>query len=192
MTNMENKDQQANQEPADNQEQPIEQEQDTKAAELELENADKEDPTESALEKQLQECNDKYLRLVAEFDNFRKRTAREKAEIITNASESLIISLLEVLDDSDRALQEMDKSATEEPIKEGIHLVFKKFRNLLEKKGLTEIEAIHADFDTDYHEALTEIPAPTPELVGKVVDQVGKGYKLNDKVIRHAKVVVGK
>lgn len=147
---------------------------------------------ENPLQNQLNEVNDKYLRLVAEFDNYRKRVAREKLDLIKNASEDLIISLLETLDDYDRASDQLEKSTDIESIKEGIHLIFSKFKKTLENKGLTEMSTVNEDFNVDLHEALTEIPAPTEEMKGKVIDQITKGYKLNDKVIRHAKVVVGK
>jgi molecular chaperone GrpE len=144
------------------------------------------------LEKQVQETNDKYLRLVAEFDNFRKRNAKERLELQKTASESLMTSLLEVIDDSDRAVQQMENSDNVAQIKEGISLVFNKFKNILVAKGLTAMDAKGTDFDVEQHEAITEIPAPTPDLVGKVVDEVQKGYLLGDKIIRYAKVVVGK
>lgn len=149
------------------------------------------DPLAEAEEK-IKELNDKYLRLVAEFDNFRKRMMRERQELIKNASEELIGQMLEVLDDMDRAAAQMDTNQDPSILKEGVSLVFQKFRKLLEAKGLTEIPAIGEDFNTDLHEAITEIPAGDESKVGKVIDQVSKGYKLNDKVIRHAKVVVGK
>lgn len=147
---------------------------------------------QAALETQLKEVNDKYLRLAAEFDNYRKRMAKEKIDWIKNASEELIVHLLEVLDDTDRAVQQMEQTEDPKMIKEGVHLVFQKLKKKLESKGLEEIPAINEPFDTDLHEAITEIPAPTEDLKGKVIDQVSKGYKLNDKVIRHSKVVVGK
>lgn len=146
----------------------------------------------AAMETQLQEANDKYLRLAAEFDNFRKRNAREKQDLIKNASEDLILSLLEVLDDSERAAQQMETSDDWESVKQGIQLIFQKLKKVLEQRGLQEIEAINEPFNTDLHEAITEIPAGSEEQKGLVMDQVIKGYKLNDKVIRHSKVVVGK
>lgn len=144
------------------------------------------------LEAQLKEVNDKYLRLVAEFDNFRKRTAKEKIELVKSAGEEVIKSLLDVLDDSERAAKQMESSEDLVQIKEGITLVFNKLRGVLQAKGLKAMESKEQVFDTELHEAITEIPAPTEELKGKVLDEVQKGYYLNDKIIRHAKVVVGK
>ena len=149
---------------------------------------------ESELEKlkaELEAGKDKYLRLVAEFDNFRRRSAKERIELAQTAGCEVTQDLLEVLDDSDRAQKQLDSSDGKE-VKEGVTLVFNKLRSLLQSKGLKPMEAIGKDFDPDLHEAITEIPAPTKELKGKVVDEVVKGYYLNDKIIRHAKVVVGK
>jgi len=149
---------------------------------------------ESALEQAkeaLEESKDKYLRLVAEFDNFRRRTAKERMELIQTAGRDVISSLLDVLDDADRAQPQLDVSEDKQ-VKEGVTLVFNKLRTTLQAKGLKPMEAIGADFNPDLHEAITEIPAPTEALKGKVVDQVTKGYYLNEKIIRHAKVVVGK
>lgn len=149
---------------------------------------------ESELEKlkaELEAAKDKYLRLVAEFDNFRRRTAKERIELVQTAGREVIQDLLEVLDDSDRAQKQLD-SAEGKEVKEGVSLVFNKLRSVLQSKGLKPMESIGRDFDADLHEAITEIPAPTEKLKGKVVDEVIKGYYLNDKIIRHAKVVVGK
>lgn len=139
----------------------------------------------------LEESKDKYLRLVAEFDNFRRRTAKERIELIQTAGRDVITSLLDVLDDADRAQQQLENSEDKQ-VKEGVTLVLNKLRNNLQAKGLKPMEAVGAEFNPDLHEAITEIPAPTEALKGKVVDQVTKGYYLNDKIIRHAKVVVGK
>lgn len=139
-----------------------------------------------SLENELSESKDKYLRLAAEFDNFRRRTAKEKIELIQTASKDVITDLLEVLDDIDRA------SAQLEGKDEGVLLVFNKLKNTLIAKGLKEMNAVGTEFDPELHDAITEISAPTPELVGKVLDEITKGYYLNDKIIRHAKVVVGK
>ncbi len=158
----------------------------------EMTNDAEEDGKVQQLEQQLKETQDKYLRLVAEFDNFRKRTAKEKIELIKSAGEEVIKSLLDVLDDSERAMQQMKNSDDVALIKEGVSLVFSKLHNTLQSKGLKAMEAQNQDFDTELHEAITEIPAPTEELKGKVVDEIVKGYLLNDKIIRHAKVVVGK
>lgn len=144
------------------------------------------------LENQIKEANDRYLRLVAEFDNFRKRTAKEKMELTKSAGEDIIKSLLDVVDDSERAMKQMETSEDLNLIKEGIQLVFNKLKNTLHAKGLKAMESKEQDFDTELHEAITEIPAPTEALKGKVLDEVIKGYYLNDKIIRHAKVVVGK
>jgi len=144
------------------------------------------------LENQLKESNDRYLRLVAEFDNFRKRTAKEKMELTKTAGEDIIKSLLDIVDDSERAAKQMETSDDLGLIKEGINLVFNKLKNTLQARGLKAMESKEQDFDVELHEAITEIPAPTEALKGKVLDEVIKGYYLNDKIIRHAKVVVGK
>lgn len=144
------------------------------------------------LQAELQEQKDKYLRLMAEFDNFRRRTAKERIELIQTAGKDVIVSLLDVLDDCDRAEKQLQSSDDIAVQKEGIQLVFNKLRSNLQSKGIKVMESIHADFDVEKHEAITEIPAPAEELKGKVLDEVMKGYYLNDKIIRFAKVVVGK
>lgn len=144
------------------------------------------------LRQELQEQKDKYLRLMAEFDNFRRRTAKERLELIQTAGKEVIASMLEVLDDCDRAEKQLQANADAEQVKTGVQLVFNKLRSNLQSKGLKVMETKGTDFDADMHEAITEIPAPTPDLAGKVVDEVEKGYYLNDKIIRFAKVVVGK
>ena len=144
------------------------------------------------LQAEIQELKDKYLRQVAEFDNFRKRTARESLELRLTAGREVISSLLEVLDDCDRAEKQIQSSNDINAIKEGIQLVFNKLRAILQAKGVKPMQSIGKDFDPDQHEAITEIPAPNQELKGKVVDEIEKGYYLNDKIIRFAKVVVGK
>ena len=136
------------------------------------------------------ELNDKYLRLFSEFDNFRKRTAKEKLDLTVTASENVIKDILPVLDDFERALQNMEKNGNEADL-QGVTLIFNKLKDTLKKKGLEEIEAMNADFNTDEHEALTMIPAPEEDKKGKVLDVIQKGYKLNGKVIRFARVVVG-
>ena len=136
------------------------------------------------------ELNDKYLRLFSEFDNHRKRTAKEKLDLMATASENVIKDILPVLDDFERALQNMEKNGNEADL-QGVTLIFNKLRDTLKKKGLEEIEAMDADFNTDEHEALTMIPAPEEDKKGKVLDVIQKGYKLNGKVIRFARVVVG-
>lgn len=144
------------------------------------------------LEQDLAESRDKYLRLVAEFDNFRKRTAKERLDLMQTAGKDVILPMLEVLDDAERAQKQLEAEAGTSSQAEGLQLVFGKLRNVLQAKGVKAMESIGSDFDADKHEAITEIPAPQPELVGKVVDEVVKGYYMNDKIIRFAKVVVGK
>lgn len=150
---------------------------------------------ESALEKlkaELEDAKDKFIRKVAEFDNFKRRSAKERMELIQTAGKEVITDLLNVLDDCDRAQKQLETSTDAAVIKEGVMLVFNKLRNTLQSKGVKAMETIQQEFNPDLHEAITEIPAPTDNLKGKVVDEVVKGYYLNDKIIRHAKVVVGK
>jgi molecular chaperone GrpE len=143
------------------------------------------------LKAEIAELKDKYLRQVAEFDNFRRRTAKERIEMIQTAGKEVITSLLDALDDCDRAEKQLQ--ASEDGIlKEGIQLVFNKLRNTLQSKGVKPMQTIGTDFNPDQHEAITEIPAPTEEMKGKIIDEVQKGYYMNDKIIRFAKVVVGK
>ena len=144
------------------------------------------------LEAELKEQKDKYLRLMAEFDNFRRRTAKERLELIQTAGKDVIVSLLDVLDDCDRAEKQLQTSDDIALQKEGIQLVFNKLRSAMQHKGVKAMESIQTDFDVEKHEAITEIPAPSDNLKGKVLDEVVKGYYLNDKLIRFAKVVVGK
>ncbi len=144
------------------------------------------------LQKELEEQKDKYLRLFAEFDNFKRRSAKERIELSQTAGKEVIKDLLDVLDDSERAEKQIQVSDDLVQIKAGIQLVFNKLRNTLQSKGLKAMDSIHKNFDVEQHEAITEIPAPTEELKGKVLDEVQKGYYLNDKIIRFAKVVVGK
>ncbi|NCA83974.1 MAG: nucleotide exchange factor GrpE [Clostridia bacterium] len=145
------------------------------------------------LEANLAELNDKYLRLFSEFDNYRKRTSKERIELLDTASGELIKELLPVLDDFDRAMQL--HNADTDPVLvssfEGTRLIYNKLKNLLIRKGLEPMKTLGEPFDTDFHEAITNIPAPTPELVGKVVDEIQKGYMLKGKVIRYARVVIG-
>lgn len=145
-----------------------------------------------SLQKQLDELKDKYIRQVADFDNLRKRTAREKIELIQTASKDVILSLLPVLDDTERAEKQIERAQDLEALKEGISLVFNKLRSTLQSRGLKAMESIGTDFNPEFHEAITEAPAPAPDQAGKVLDEVEKGYYLNDKIIRFAKVVVGK
>lgn len=144
------------------------------------------------LQADLDEQKDKYLRLAAEFENYKRRTAKERMELFQTAGKDVIVSLLDVLDDVDRAEKQLQTTTDIELQKEGIQLVFNKIKSSLQAKGLKAMESVQTDFDVEKHEAITEIPAPTEDLVGKVIDEVQKGYYLNDKIIRFAKVVVGK
>jgi molecular chaperone GrpE len=146
----------------------------------------------AALQQQLEELKDKYLRQVADYDNLRKRTAKERLELMQTAGRDVIVSLLDALDDSERAEKQIQSAKDVEALKEGLSLVFNKLKATLQARGLKPMETIGKEFNPDMHEAITEIPAPSPELKGKVVDELEKGYYLNDKIIRFAKVVVGK
>lgn len=148
------------------------------------------DPIEAANEK-IEELKDKYLRTVAEFDNYRKRTLKEKAELILNGGEKAISAILPVLDDMERAIANGEKTEDAQVLREGIELIFAKFQKTLEGLGVRKIETDGADFDTDVHEAIAMVPGMGDDKKGKVLDCVQTGYKLNDKVIRHAKVAVG-
>jgi molecular chaperone GrpE len=141
---------------------------------------------------ELQEQKDKFIRLYAEFDNFKRRNAKERVELIQTAGKDVIQSLLEVLDDCDRAEKQMQTSEDINQIKSGIQLVFNKLRNSLQSRGLKEMKSIGESFNPDIHEAITEIPVQDPAMAGKVVDELEKGYLLNEKIIRFSKVVVGK
>lgn len=152
------------------------------------------DTAEEKLEKaelELVELKDKHIRLQAEFDNYRKRTLKERMELLKTANENLLGSILPVIDDFDRAIQTLDLVEEESHIKDGVFLIYTKFQEFLKQNGIKEIEAQEQKFDTDLHEAITKIPAPSKELKGKIVDVVQKGYYLNDKVIRFSKVVIG-
>ena len=149
-----------------------------------------EDKSEELGEK-LADLNDKYLRLSAEFDNYRKRTLKERMELTRTAGEQLLLGILPVVDNFERALTSMGCSSDIASMKEGVNLIYTDFKDYLEKNGVKEIETQGVDFNTDLHEAVTVIPAPAPEMRGKVIDTIEKGYILNDKVIRYAKVVVG-
>jgi molecular chaperone GrpE len=149
----------------------------------------------SELEKvraELEEQKDKFVRKVAEFDNFKRRNARERMELIQTAGKEVIVDLLDVLDDCDRAQKQIENTTDIKEIKDGVLLVFNKLRNTLYTRGLKPMETLHQEFNPDLHDAITEIPAPSEDLKGKVLDEIVKGYYLNDKIIRHAKVVVGK
>jgi molecular chaperone GrpE len=145
-----------------------------------------------SLKAELQDQKDKFLRLYAEFDNFKRRNARERVELTQTAGREVITSLLEVLDDCDRAERQMNTSEDLAQIREGIQLVFSKLRNALQSRGLKEMKSIGEPFNPDFHEAITEIPVQDPSMEGKIVDEVEKGYYLHDKIIRFSKVVVGK
>jgi len=156
-----------------------------------LNNPMKEDDAELAtLTNELETQKDKYLRLFAEFDNYKRRTAKERVELIQTAGKDLIINLLDILDDVDRAEKQMETTADAQQVNEGNQLIFTKLKTLLQQKGLKEIQSLHTDFDVEKHEAVSQIQAGEA-LKGKVVDVLQKGYYLNDKLIRFAKVVVG-
>lgn len=144
------------------------------------------------LQAEVEEQKDKYIRLFAEFDNFKKRNAKERYELMQTAGRDVLTSLLDVLDDCDRAEKQIQNSEDIEQIRQGVSLVFNKLRTTLQSKGLKPMESINTVFDVEKHEAITEIPAPAEDLKDKVVDEITKGYYLNDKIIRFAKVVVGK
>jgi molecular chaperone GrpE len=147
---------------------------------------------ESAFEKlkaEIDEQKDKYLRLFAEFDNYKKRNAKERLELMQTAGKEVILSMLEVMDDCDRAEKQMSTTDNVQQVKDGVQLVFNKLRNNLKAKGLKPMETVGKDFDVELHEAITKIPVP--DMHDKVVDEIEKGYYLNEKIIRFAKVVVG-
>ena len=161
-----------------------------KSGEYGEENSNEKSPLEEA-QQQIDELKDKYLRSVAEFDNYRKRTLKEKAELILNGSEKAIAAVLPILDDMERAIANGEKTEDLNVLREGMSLIYTKFQKALESIGVKEIETADADFDTDVHEAIAMVPGMGDDKKGKVLDCVQKGYKLNDKVIRHAKVAVG-
>lgn len=179
----------------DNQEQATDEKADTdnksdeEAPEAE-EKAEEKDPLEAAQE-EIAALKDKYLRSVAEFDNYRKRTLKEKTELILNGGEKAIVAILPVLDDMERAIENGKKTEDAKALQEGIELIFAKFNKVLESLGVKKIDTADADFDTDVHEAIAMVPGMGDDKKGKVLDCVQTGYKLNDKVIRHAKVAVG-
>lgn len=143
------------------------------------------------LQTQLTELNDKYLRLYSEFDNFKRRSAKERIELGLSAGKEIIQALLPILDDFERAKKSMANTQDLEAVKEGVNLIHQKLTNILEAKGLKSLSSVGQEFNVDFHEAITSIPAPTEDLKGKVVDEVERGYTLNEKVIRFAKVVIG-
>jgi len=153
---------------------------------------DASDEVASSPEQELQEMKDKYLRLLAEFENYKKRTFREKLETINTAARETMVAILPILDDFDRAKQMSDDESTEEVFTEGVGLVYNKLHNIMKSKGLAVMETTGLPFDAEQHEAVTEIPAATDDQKGMIIDTIEKGYTLNDKIIRHAKVVVGK
>lgn len=145
----------------------------------------------SDLEVKLTEANDKYVRLSAEFDNYRKRTLKEKYDLIKNAGEDIVRAMLPVLDDFDRGIEMMEKTDSIDAVREGLKLIHAKLLSLLQQQGLTEIPALDCELDTDLHDAVTTTPVEDEKKKGKIVDVVQKGYKLNEKVVRHSKVVIG-
>ena len=142
-------------------------------------------------EKKYNDVNDSYLRLMADFDNYRKRTIKEKADLIKNAGERIIIDFLPIVDNFERALESMKTAEDVDAVRQGVELIYNQVMSMMKANGVAVIETKDAPFDTEYHEAITTIPAPTPELKDKIVDCTTKGYTMNEKVIRHAKVVVG-
>ena len=147
--------------------------------------------SEEQLQSELDKLKDTHLRLVAEYDNYRKRTLKEKSELIRSGGEKVLTELLPVVDDLDIALQNLDKATDLDALKEGMHLIYAKFADFLSRQGVTPITTEEAPFDEELHEAIATFPAPSEELKGKIIDCVKKGYKLHDKVLRHASVVVG-
>ena len=153
--------------------------------------AENEENTSANPDAKYNELQDKYLRLYSDFENFRRRSAKERIELIQQANKDLLFNVLPVFDDFERALGSMEKATDINAVKEGVMLIFNKFRNVLQQSGLKEIEAVGQPFDAELHDALTKIPAPSADMKGKVVDEIQKGYTLHDKIVRHAKVVVG-
>ena len=168
-------------------------------AEVESQNAEEEQPAKeetpedkiAALQAELEKSQKEYLFLMAEFDNYRKRTVKEKAELIKNGGEKAMLGLLPVIDDFERAIDAIDKSSDVEGLKEGVDLIYNKFIKYLESQQVKPMESTGTDFDADIYEAVTTFPAPDESMKGKVIDTVQKGYTINEKVLRHAKVVVG-
>ncbi len=167
-------------------------------ATAEQENQPAEEERELTTEEKLEQANEKIaeledslLRKIAEFDNYRKRTLKEKTELILNGGEKTVTAILPVLDDMERALKNMQKADNVAAVAEGVELIYKKFTDILSRQGVEAIATEQADFDVDLHEAIAQLPAPTDEMKGKVMDCTLRGYKMNDKVIRHAQVVVG-
>jgi len=180
--------------PATEEEQPVEGEaqQEAEEPEKELTPEEKLQAEVEKLQAEQEEMKDKYLRLSAEFDNYRKRTMKEKAELILNGGEKAFKAILPVIDDMERALATMQKATDVDAVKEGVDLIYNKFIQILGQNGVHAIDTKEKELDTDFHDAIAIIDAPSEELKGKILDCVETGYTLNDKVIRHAKVVVGK
>lgn len=172
---------------------------DAQNVEVESQNAEEEQPAKeetpedkiAALQAELEKSQKEYLFLMAEFDNYRKRTVKEKAELIKNGGEKAMLGLLPVIDDFERAIDAIDKSSDVEGLKEGVDLIYNKFMKYLESQQVKPMESTGTDFDADIYEAVTTFPAPDESMKGKVIDTVQKGYTINEKVLRHAKVVVG-
>ena len=163
----------------------------TGQAENEEEKAGEGMSKEAQLEAKVEELKDKYLRLSAEFDNYRKRTLKEKSELIKSAGEDILAGFLPVMDDMERAYANVDNAKDIESLKQGVSLIMTKMKDYLSQKGVKEIEALNQEFNTDEHEAVSKIPIPEEDKKGKVIDVVEKGYYLNDKILRFSKVVVG-
>ena len=172
---------------------------DAQNVEVESQNAEEEQPAKeetpedkiAALQAELEKSQKEYLFLMAEFDNYRKRTVKEKAELIKNGGEKAMLGLLPVIDDFERAIDAIDKSSDVEGLKAGVDLIYNKFMKYLESQQVKPMESTGTDFDADIYEAVTTFPAPDESMKGKVIDTVQKGYTINEKVLRHAKVVVG-
>ena len=143
------------------------------------------------LEEELTEMKDKYLRLYSEFDNYKRRTSKERLDLLKTANQEMVVALLPVIDDFERARQSMQNAQDVTAVKEGVELIYNKLYSILQQKGLKPMEAVGVAFDADIHEAITQVPAPDENQKGKVIDEVEKGYYLHDKVIRFAKVVIG-
>lgn len=166
-------------------------EQQKKNSSAEEEDSDKTEDQAPSPEEKLAEMQDKYLRLSAEFDNYRKRTLKEKIDMTKTAGESILLNILPVMDDFDRAIKMLEEAPDSTAMKDGISLIYNKLRDFLKQNGVKEIESGNREFDTDLHEAVTSIPVPEKKLKGKIVETIQKGYYLNDKVIRYSKVIVG-
>ena len=187
------KDTEAPEEVVDRQEQPEEEKKQEGSGESGSEADDREgQEEENSLERELAEMKDKYLRLYSEFDNFRRRTAKERIELTGTATEDLMTALIPIIDDFERGIVNMEKAEDVNAVKEGVVLIFNKFKKILEAKGLRRMESsVGKEFDAEIHEAITQAPAPSEDLKGKIMDEIERGYYLNDKIIRYSKVVIG-